>query len=253
MGKQVRAIFFDMGGTLTLRVEDKKLRRQSMKQLLALLDEKEEPDAFYKSLSERFQAYKRWSSETMIEAPEKEIWTYWILPDQPAEKIEPLIKQLDQLWRKIQGRRVLRPDCRQVLGKLVRRGYCLSVISNTTSPDFVSKVLKEYGLAEYFSSVVLSSIFGRRKPNPEIFFEAVQRAGVEPGQSAYIGDQPGRDIAGPRLAGFALSILIGDNDSSGLEQNDPLLKPDIVIHKLSELLNIFAPLKSADKQGLKNG
>ena len=63
-------------------------------------------------------------------------------------------------------------------------------------------------------------------------------AGVEPGRCAYVGDQPSRDVAGCKRAGFALSIIIESGAPMAVSQ-DELLKPDFTIHRLSELLDIF--------------
>ena len=239
MTEGIEAIFFDMGTTLRTRVADEELRRQAVEQMMALLGEKEAPEAFYQRLTERFMAYRQWAQETLIEAPEKEIWTRWVLPDRPLEQIEPLAEQLTHLWRGTQGRRVVRPDARLVVAELARRGYRLGVISNTISARAVPRGLEEYGLANYFQTVILSSTFGRRKPDPAIFLEATRQVGVSPARSAYVGDQISRDVVGPRQAGFAMAIII-DNPRARKEMQAQLLfKPDVVIQALSDLLDIF--------------
>lgn len=239
MTEGIEAIFFDMGTTLRTRVADEELRRQAVEQMMALLGEKEAPEAFYQRLTERFMAYRQWAQETLIEAPEKEIWTRWVLPDRPLEQIEPLAEQLTHLWRGTQGRRVVRPDARLVVAELARRGYRLGVISNTISARAVPRGLEEYGLANYFQTVILSSTFGQRKPDPAIFLEATRQVGVSPARSAYVGDQISRDVVGPRQAGFAMAIII-DNPRARKEMQAQLLfKPDVVIQALSDLLDIF--------------
>lgn len=239
MSEGIEAIFFDVGGTLRTRVADEGLRHQALEQMIALLGEKEAPEAFYQRLTERFLAYRQWAQESLIEAPEEEIWTRWILPDRPSEQIGPLAGQLTHLWRGTQGRRVVRPDARRVVAELARRGYRLGVISNTISAHAVPRGLQEYGLADYFQTVILSSIFGWRKPGPAIFLEATRRVGVSPARSAYVGDQISRDVVGPRRAGFAMAILIDNARARKEAQADSLPKPDVVINDLGELLDIF--------------
>jgi len=239
MTKDIEAVFFDMGTTLRTRVDDEELRRQSVEQLMALLEAKGAPEGFYQRLAERYRAYRQWAQETLIEAPEKEIWTRWMLAEWPSEQIEPLAEQLTHLWRCTEGRRIVRPDARLVVAELARRGYRLGVISNTISANAVPQGLEEYGLADYFPTVILSSTFGWRKPHPAIFLEATRHAGVSPARSAYVGDQISRDVVGPRRAGFAMAILIENRSLPQKDQADSLLKPDLVIHELSELLDIF--------------
>lgn len=242
MTEDIEAIFFDMGTTLRTRVADEELRWQSMRQITALLGTEESPEEFYRRLNERYQAYRQWAQKTLLEASEKEIWTRWMLPDWPSEQIELLAEQLTDLWRGTQGRRVVRPDARLVVAELARRGYRLGVISNTTSARAVPRGLEEYGLAEYFKTVVLSCAFGRRKPDPAIFWEATRQLGVSPARSAYVGDRPTRDVAGPRQAGFALTIIIDNPRARKEAQADSPPEPDKVIRELSELLDIFPSL-----------
>lgn len=244
MTADIEAIFFDMGTTLRTRVADEELRQQAVEQILALLGVKESPEEFYRRLAERYSAYRQWAQEILIEAPEREIWTRWMLPEWPSEQIEPLAEQLTRLWCCTEGRRIVRPDARMVVTELARRGYRLGVISNTISAHAVPQGLEEYGLADYFETVVLSSTFGRRKPGAEIFWEAARQLGVSPARSAYVGDQISRDVVGPRRAGFAMAIIIDNPRTCEQAQAYPLFKPGVVIQELSELLDIFAPLSN---------
>ena len=144
--EKIRAVFFDMGNTLGLRVEDASLRRESLTQLVALLGTAESPESLCQRLSERQQAYREWARRTQIELGERELWTRWMLPDYPAERIAPLAEQLMRLWRKRLGRHVLRPEARQAVSELSRLGYRLGVISNTISAHDAPGILAERGL-----------------------------------------------------------------------------------------------------------
>jgi FMN phosphatase YigB (HAD superfamily) len=87
--------------------------------------------------------------------------------------------------------------------------------------------------------VILSSIFGRRKPGPEIYLEAARQAGVDPARSVYVGDNPSRDILGTQLAGFAMTILLTEPATLEKEPFTGEEKPELIIHEFSELLDIF--------------
>jgi putative hydrolase of the HAD superfamily len=56
---------------------------------------------------------------------------------------------------------------------------------------------------------VLSSQYGRRKPDPSIFFQAARLANLPTSACAYIGDKINRDVLGARRAGFRLALQIG--------------------------------------------
>jgi len=239
---EIKAVFFDHGNTLRIVVKDASFQAQARQQIATLVGAKESPDAFCKRLTERYKVCRKRAKETMIETSEEELWTRWMLPDWPSDKIAPLAGKLTRLWRARDGRRVARPDTKQVITELDQRGYCLGIIANTITETEIPDWLEEADLAQYFGTVVLSSIFGHRKPGPEIYLEAARQAGVDPAQSAYVGDNPSRDILGARLAGFGMAIIL--MEPATLEKEPPTSdeKPDVVIHELSELLDVFAAL-----------
>jgi putative hydrolase of the HAD superfamily len=175
----------------------------------------------------------------MIEASEKELWTRWMLPEWPPEKIAPLSGKLTRLWRDRDGRRVSRPDAKQVVIELSKRGYCLGIIANTITETEIPDWLEEEGLTPYFETVILSSIFRHRKPGPQIYLEAARRAGVDPARSVYVGDNPSRDILGTRRAGFGMAIILMEPDTLEKEPSTGDDEPDLIIHKLSELLDVL--------------
>jgi len=239
MNHDIQAIFIDVGDTMRILVKDEPYQAQAQRQLAALAGTTESPEKFYAHLNERYDEYRKWAFETMIEASEKELWTRWMLPDLPSEKIAPVARELAFQFRQSKGRRVVPPDVKPTIIELDKRGYVLGIISNLITEQEIPDWLDEDGLTPYFKSVLLSSIFGRRKPAPEIYQEAVRRAGVAPAHCAYVGDNPKRDVVGTRQAGFGMVVII--MEAAKLEKEPPLgeNKPDVIIHKFSELLNIF--------------
>jgi len=239
MDHEIEAIFLDHGNTLRTVVKDESFQAQARQQIATLVGAQESPEAFCERLRERYKVCRKRAKETLIEASEKELWTRWMLPDWPPDKIAPLSGKLTRLWRARDGRRVARPDVKQVIIELSKRGYCLGIIANTITETEIPDWLEEEGLTKYFKTVVLSSIFGRRKPGPEIYLEAARRAGVDPARSVYVGDNPSRDILGTRLAGFGMVIILMESATLKKEPPTGEEKPDLIIHELSELLDIF--------------
>jgi putative hydrolase of the HAD superfamily len=239
MNHGIDAIFLDHGNTLRIVVKDEAFQAQARQQLASLVGAQEPPDAFCVRLEERFKVCKDRAKETMIEASERELWTHWMLPEWPPEEIAPLAGRLTRLWRDRSGRRVPRPDVIETIVELSKRGYCLGIIANTITETEIPDWLEQDGLAQYFPTVVLSSIFGRRKPGPEIYWEATRRAGVEPARSVYVGDNPSRDILGTRRAGFGMAILLMEPDTLEKEPFTGEDEADKIIHEFGELLDIF--------------
>jgi putative hydrolase of the HAD superfamily len=240
MAKKIEAILFDMGGTLRSRAPGDAPRAPvMMHQMMELLGVPGSPQEFDDKLSRRAQAYKLWSEQTMRELAEDEIWTHWMLPDLPAALVKARAAQLNQLWHSAGGKRVIWPDAADVIRELARRGYRLGLVSNTTRPLDAPRVLKEIGVADCFEVSVLSATHGRRKPHPAMFLDAVESMQVQPKCSAYVGDQPERDVAGARRAGFGLSIILLQPGEAWEEPADPALRPEHVIGTLTGLLEIF--------------
>jgi putative hydrolase of the HAD superfamily len=239
MNHEIEAIFLDHGNTLRIVVKDDQFQAQARQQLATLVGTTESPEAFCDWLEKRYKVCKQRAKESMIEASEADLWTRCMLPEWPAEKIAPLAGRLTRLWRDRDGRRVPRPETEQVIVELRRRGYRLGIIANTITETEIPDWLKESGLAQYFDTVVLSSVYGRRKPGPEIYLEAARRIGVDPGRSVYVGDNPSRDVLGTRLAGFWGTILLMEPDTLEKEPSTGDETPALIIHQLSELLDIF--------------
>lgn len=241
MKKDIKAIFLDVGNTLRIVIEDPEFMRQARQDLMRLVEAKESECDFFAGLEARWNAYRKQSKSTLLEASEKELWTQWLLPDYPAEKIAPLAGKLTRLWRDHDGRRVPRPDAKSTILELDRRGYILGIIANTITETEIPDWMEADGLTKYFKAVVLSSKVALRKPNPEIYWEAARRVGVEPCRCAYVGDNPVRDVEGTQAAGFGMMILMMEPATLAKEQPTVEVKPDYTIYETSELLHIFPP------------
>jgi HAD superfamily hydrolase (TIGR01509 family) len=241
MSANIEAIFLDVGNTLRIVIEDREFMCQAKKDLMALVGAQEPEDEFFQGLEARWKAYRKQSKASLVEAPERELWTKWLLPDYPVVKIAPVAGKLTRLWRDHDGRRVPRPDVKSTVGELHRRGYILGIIANTITETEIPDWMESDGLTDYFKAVVLSSKVATRKPNPEIYWEAARRVGVHPARCAYVGDNPVRDVEGTQAAGFGMMILFMEPATLTKEQVTVEVKPDHTIYKMSELLDIFPP------------
>lgn len=241
MPKNIKAIFLDVGNTLRVVVPDEAFMAESKRQLVELTGSTLSPDAFFEMLEERYKVLRKRAKEELIEATESEMWTQWMLPDFPPERIAPLSGKLTRLWRDSDGRRVPRADVKETVIELHRRGYLLGIIANTITETEIPDWLEADDLTKYFKTVVLSSKLGIRKPNPEIYWEAARRIGVEPEHCIYVGDNPTRDMEGTRKAGYGMFILFMEPATIAKEPPTGEVKPDHAIHEMKELLDIFPP------------
>jgi HAD superfamily hydrolase (TIGR01662 family) len=239
MKPEIEAIFLDVGNTLRIVLPEPEFMVQAKKDLMALAGTEDSEDVFFEKLDARWKIYRNQSKESLLEASEKELWTHWLLPDYPAEKIAPLSGKLTRLWRDHDGRRVPRPDVSYVIKELDQRGYKLGIIANTITETEIPDWMETDGLTDYFRAVVLSSKVRIRKPNPEIYWEAARRIGSDPGRCAYVGDNLVRDVEGSQAAGFGMMIILLEPDTLKKEPPNGEHKPDQIIENLSELLDIF--------------
>ena len=243
MSQQIKAILFDVGGTLRrLAPHDEAVQEIHVKKILALLALDLPVPGFRRTLVEHAKAYREWSKETMLELDAPRLWTEWMLPDFPSDKIAPLAEQLTEIWRTVRGTQVVIPGARETIQALFRRGYRLGLVSNTTSRVDVPAMLEQEGLSGCFETVVLSCVEGIRKPDPEILKRAAARMGVQPQNCAYIGNLPERDSAAAQKAGFSCSVVLRDPTQPVERYRDTGNDPDHCVDYLAQLLDIFPAL-----------
>jgi HAD superfamily hydrolase (TIGR01662 family) len=240
MTNHIEAVLFDMGGTLRRSIKkDEASKIETVRRIIELLGAEAAADEFAGLLSERFRAYMRWARETLVELNERELWTKWILPDWPADKINEIAVQLNQLWREATSEKIVFPETKEVLLELFRRGYRLGLVSNTVSSLEVPQALAELELTGCFETVILSCVVGMRKPDPAILLEAARRMGVKPENCVYIGDRLDRDVEASQKAGFAKVIIKRNQDFLMHQAKYPKHVADHYVDNLKELLDIF--------------
>jgi putative hydrolase of the HAD superfamily len=93
------------------------------------------------------------------------------------------------------------PGLKPMLQTLQAQNLKLGIITNGPSP-FQERKIEAMGIAPYFSTVLVSTAEGVRKPDAEIFHRALTRLGVEPHEAVFVGDNPEADIAGAQAFGM---------------------------------------------------
>ena len=122
---------------------------------------------------------------------------------------------------------VVHADVLPVLDELRARRLRLGVVSNWS--DRLPALLDGLGLTPRFDAVVVSALFGRSKPDPAIFLEALRRLGSPPARAFHVGDHPLNDLQGARGAGLR-AVLLDRADA-----RPPGVAPGDCIRSLSEL------------------
>ncbi|MHB8089479.1 MAG: HAD-IA family hydrolase [Anaerolineaceae bacterium] len=252
MKQTINAILFDVGGTLrfTERVDGREI--VILEEIRTFLGYEGTVDFLKTRLTRGEKDYRKWAKKSLVELTEQELWVRFMYPDQSRlEFVRENAIKLNQLWRNSKGKKKLLPNAVETIKTLAERGYKLCIISNTTSSVEVPALLEENGITNLFSSVILSAVYGRRKPHPSLFLDATRALGVRPEECAYIGDRPSRDVVGAREAGFSKVVII---QAAGLKhekkENVPM-NPDHLISRLPELLDIFPDHKDLPQVEVK--
>jgi putative hydrolase of the HAD superfamily len=244
----IRAVVFDMGGTLEDLTYDDAIRQEATRGLRELLIERgldpglDLPDLQAAVLS-GMRAYQAWREKSEIELPPERVWTEYVFPDRGLSR-ERLVAAAEDVTffyeAHFQARR-LRREAPTVLDALHKKGFRLAIISNVISRQLVQSKLAEYGIARYFDPVVTSSDFGRRKPNARIFEEAARLMQLPPEACAYVGDTVSRDVIGARRAGYGLVVQVESFLTAKADSGTDRVPPDAVIEDLREVVDLITP------------
>ena len=108
--------------------------------------------------------------------------------------------------------------------------YKLHIITNGFN-DVQPVKLSSSGIQEYFEVIVTSETSQARKPEPEIFQDALDKANATKVESVMIGDNPKTDIHGARDFGIKTILY----DPSGRKRS----MADYSIQSLDELIRIL--------------
>lgn len=128
-----------------------------------------------------------------------------VLKEASIEPNEKLVLVMLGKIQQFKTKLVLFDDVIPTLKDLKSRGLILGLISNVERDLTVT--VNELGLPSWLDIVVTSLDAGFNKPQPEIFEEAMRRAGVQPSQAIYVGDQYQVECVGADRAGMRGILL----------------------------------------------
>lgn len=97
------------------------------------------------------------------------------------------------------------PEVWQVLETLRAQGLRLAAVSNWDSR--LPALLAGLGLEKFLDQVLVSSLEGVEKPNPEIFHRALKRLGVQAEEATHWGDSPLDDYRGAEACGISPVLI----------------------------------------------
>ncbi|MGH2572516.1 MAG: HAD family hydrolase [Actinomycetota bacterium] len=203
-----RAVFFDAGETLVHP-------HPSFPELLTLTLREEglevDPVLIREKLyvvSDRFARSAR-EGELWSTSPERSK-LFWasvygeLLAEMGLEFGDGLAERLYRTFTDLSNYRLF-PDVELTLILLRDAGLKLGVISNFE--EWLERLLESLQVARFFDVRVISGVEGMEKPDPRIFWLALERTGVSPEESVYVGDNPMFDIEPAEEVGMFAVLL----------------------------------------------
>lgn len=200
--EQVRALFFDVGGTL-LRPHP------SVGAVYATVAARH---GITTTANEMERAFRQ--SWTALKGPDltvsrKEWWRELVFRTLGQENDACF----EELYETFAGPDVwqIYPDVEETLRDARSRGLHVGVISNWD--ERLRPLLDKIGLAQCFDSITISCEVGAEKPRAEIFLAALHAANVYAGEAVHIGDSYDEDVRGAENVG--MTALLVDRHGPG--------------------------------------
>ncbi len=243
----IKAVMFDMGGTLEDLHSDEKNDKATALALTRILNEHgiflpyEPDDLWLNHVKPQLMAFKKQNEKTMLEAKPEYYWPEVAFAgiDCDKEALRACSEEIAHMWEVTFYDRKLRKNAAEMLRGLKELGLYVSVVSNTASLFQVFDSLEEYGVRQYFDDITLSSITGYRKPHPNIFRIALAQAGFRPEECAFVGDTVSRDVVGPRKMGYGRVFRI-DSELTPLKDIGKFdVAPDYVVTDIYDVYKIL--------------
>ena len=209
--KQIKWLFFDVGGTL---VDETDSFHRRVQRTIAM--QKEIGNVYTEEQLERAMREAALSGGSYFRGAMKKIG---LSPFAPYDAIG------EKLY----------PEAKEVL-KILSETYKLGIIAN--QPLGTAKRLESYGISEYVSLVISSAEEGMEKPDPMIFLRALERADCKACEAVMIGDRPDNDILPAKALGMK-TVRITQGLGGMMPVLNETMRADYTIEHLNELFNIL--------------
>ena len=157
-------------------------------------------------------AYSRWRENRLFGGASREIE----LGDRMSEvlsasgttgrvPIHRLVREMVEEFETSYPKQVRRTPGVERMLMTWRGSVRMGVVSNFYLPGWPKRLLGVHGLLQHFEFVIDSAAIGFRKPGPEIYLEALRRAGLgadQAGDVLFIGDNLRNDVLAPQSMGM---------------------------------------------------
>jgi len=132
----------------------------------------------------------------------------------------------------------LRAECHDTLATLKSRGLYLAIVSNIDD-DYLHPLVEKHDLARWLDHWTSSEEAKSCKPHPGIYHYALRKAGLEIGETLFVGDSLHHDVAGASAVGMRSARITEEGVTTPLTSGLAVTaEPDYEIALLTELIGI---------------
>lgn len=114
---------------------------------------------------------------------------------------------------------VLFPNTIETLTELKKMGYAMHIITNGFEEVQYTKLTMSK-IRDFFDVIICSETIGLNKPNPAVFWHAMEKAASKPEESVMIGDDREVDILGANQVGMH-SVLFDPENQHRIFRGQP--------------------------------
>lgn len=222
----IKAVIFDLDGTLLDRDESVKnfIKSQYNRKLAGQVPKEKFINRFIE-LDNRGYTWKDKVYQQLVKEFEIKLTWEELLQDYLAE---------------FKNHCVPFPNLISMLMELKNRNQCLGMITNGRG-QFQMDNIEALGINKYFDTIAVSEWEGIKKPDPQIFKRALERLGVSPEDSIFVGDHPENDVKAAQNVGMK-AIWKWDAQWTNVET-------DLIVHDLAEIPFIIGNISQYSRKG----
>ncbi|MEM2109365.1 MAG: HAD family hydrolase [Candidatus Odinarchaeota archaeon] len=217
----IKAVIFDLDGTLVHFKIDYKNAREQVKNYLTRLGVPEEYMLNQPIFTALEQAIRYLKSRKTSESEVNRI----------KEDINKIVSQFEL---KAANETFLTPNAKETLSEVKRLGVKIGLFT-INNRQVTEIVLNKTGIKKFFNIIVSRDDTSAIKPDDEHLLTVTRKLGVEPEQSVVVGDTVYDFQAAKRLGALTIGVE-GLYDATYLKNEG---KVDYVVKDLSEIINII--------------
>lgn len=118
-----------------------------------------------------------------------------------------------------------------------RKRYRMGIVTDAQRV-FCKPELRALRIEEFFDTIVISSDYGFRKPDPRLFHIALASLDAKASESVYIGNKFETDIVGAKNANLSAAVLIHQSPDDKLSYESNEVQPDFLLKDLREAFDM---------------